>query len=262
MTSLKLVTLNIGLGFPGIDKSLKFLAEGQFDIACLQEVRETHLPKLAEIFPGAQYFAPMTRYPFGRKRELVGIGIFSRKLPFISTSAHACFGNVLPVPDLDGMEVDGSPKDIKRFRETENILTAFVKVNVGKGVFHFATTHGMWTPLGKADKYQRQAMSRFAKIIRSYSLSNPNLVFAGDLNTNRSGEIYESLFRGDTSFHDCVPDSIVNTIDWSVRGENGPNLVVDCIATWSSKETCKVTDVEAHFGVSDHAALSATVSRA
>lgn len=261
MPSIKVVTLNIGRGFPkcGIEKAFEFLSNDEWDIACIQDMWETDTEDLMELFPTAQIFAPMAKHPRGCTMVPVGIGIFSRNLPLKSTSVYAYVGNVSPVLDLNGVEVDAFnnayPKDLKRVRETESRLAVFVEVRVGN-LFYFkvGTTHGTWVPKGITDDQQRESMSRLAGIMRSQEYG---FVMAGDFNAPREGEIYKTLIS-EANVADCVPRHITNSIDWKVRGKEGPDILVDY---FFARAPYLVTDVEAHFGISDHAALSATVSR-
>jgi len=248
--------LNIGRGFPGLDKSLSFLKSQPWDIACLQDVRETHVPMIAKIFPGAQYFVPMSRHLIDGVRVPVGIGIFSRNLPFLTVSAHAYVGDVLPVHDLEGVEIghDGAsaPHDLEKVRATESRLVIFAVVEVNGFRFRIGTTHGVWVPEGKPDDHQRRCMKKFSSIVYN---EYPSII-AGDLNAARGGEIYDKIFSS-ARLHDCVPSEISNTVDWVNRGKSGPDLVVDYFLT--SGLVYDVSSVEAHFGVSDHAALTAEV---
>src|SRR3989338_1644648 len=126
MPSIKVVTLNFGRGFSrcGVERAFEFLSDDRWDIACIQDMWKTNMEDLAALFPGAQVFAPMAKHQFGCRRVPVGIGIFSRRLPILSTSVHAYVGNVLPVLDLEGVLVDAfdnaHPTDLARVRKTES----------------------------------------------------------------------------------------------------------------------------------------------
>lgn len=258
VVSLKVVTLNMGRGFPGLERSMHFLSNGQWDIACIQDVRETHVPMLAELFPGAQYFAPMTKHYIDGQWVSIGLGIFSRVAPFRSIAAHAYVGNVLPAPAIEGVEMDeqgdARPVDLARVRATENRIALFATTEVDGASFHVGTTHGVWVPQGIPDDHQRVATRKLRNII----VSQEECIIAGDFNAARGGEIY-NLLSGSSKLRDSVPVDIANSVDWQMRGKEGPDLLVDYFFTTGN--VYSVSNVEAHFGVSDHAALSATVSR-
>lgn len=258
MPSLKVVTLNVGRGFShgSMQTVYGFLSQPRWDVACLQDVCETHLDELTRLFPAAQVFAPMTKHPIGKVRVPVGIGIFS-KWPFKSKSVYAYVGHTDPVPNLDGVEVNefgnARPKDLKRVRETESRLAVFVEVEVLGAWFKIGTTHGPWVPEGVPDDHQREAMKGLGTIMGNQG----SCVMAGDFNTPRDAEAYE-IFLARSMGTDCVPRTITNSVDWKMRGKEGPDVLVDYFFT---RESYYVQDVQIHFGISDHAALSATVSK-
>jgi endonuclease/exonuclease/phosphatase family metal-dependent hydrolase len=193
----------------------------------------------------------------GSVRVHVGIGIFSQKFPFISTSAHAYVGRVSPILDLDGVAVDAngntSPTDLARLRQTESRIVVFTAMEVGEVEFKIGTTHGAWVPNGLTDDHQRVSARKLLSIVQEQG----PLVMAGDFNAVRGGEIYEILTEPG-GLEDCVPLDIVKTRDFG-SSTDAPDLVVDYF--FKQGEIYKVADVKAHTNVSDHYALSATVSK-
>ena len=261
--SIKIVTLNIGRGFPGLEKSIGFLGTCGADVLCIQDIRQDHVDRLPDIFGPSRHFVAMTNHLIEGRRVPVGIGIFS-KHPFVSTSAHAFWGSVSPVKDLEGVTIgaggNANAHDLDVVRSTESRLVIFADVKVGDSTFRIGTLHGVWVPGGKVDDHQRRCMDNL-RLIMDNQFGIP-LVLAGDFNAARGGEIYQMLVRKDHAYYDLfddvVPDTIVNTVDWQNRGKpGGPDLVVDYIL---KNDGLTVRDVEVHFGVSDHAALTATVS--
>jgi endonuclease/exonuclease/phosphatase family metal-dependent hydrolase len=254
--SLKVASLNVGRLFhPHADASKSFLMRPDWDIICVQDVPEYFVSDGAfkSRWP-IQHFVAMTNHLIGSRRVPVGIGIFSRKLPFVMTSAYAYVGNVVPVRDLDGVEVtadgDAIPNDVARVRETESRLLAVVEVEMDQSRFRIGTTHGPWVPGGRVDDHQRSAVARMVEIVRSEGA----LVMAGDFNICRGSEVYD-LFTG-AGFKDCVPADIKGTRN-HLAAHADKNVVVDYFFTIG--ENYKVSDVETHLGVSDHAALSGVV---
>lgn len=263
---IKLVSLNMGRGLPGLEGMLKFLQETDWDVACIQDVRETHIMDNVTIFGESRHFVPMTRHLFGGVRENVGIGIFSRKHSFVSTSAHAFWGDVSPVKDLKGVTFDANgnatPHNLEEVRSSESRLAVFADLKVGDHVFRIGTLHGVWVPAGKTDNHQRLYMGRLRQIMNR--MIHTPFVLAGDFNAARGGEIYNMLVHEDPTLpeqiEDAFPGDIPNTIDWKNRGKvSGPDLVVDYIL---KNQGLSVSDVKVHFGVSDHAAITATISQA
>ncbi|HEU5115002.1 MAG TPA: endonuclease/exonuclease/phosphatase family protein [Candidatus Paceibacterota bacterium] len=268
MPSIKIVTLNVGRGFPGFMSTLEFLDACMADVYCLQDLRREHIRYFDEFMNViGEHFVPMTAHIFpkaeGEFSDDVGIGIFAAGNSLISTSAHAYWGSVSPVWEIGGVEYgpggNARPVDLEAVRRTESRLVAFAEIEKGGHVFKIGTTHGVWVPGGKADDHQRKCMRKCRDIL---AREPGPFIVAGDWNAARGGEIYDMLTEdeiGSAGLVDCTPVAIENTVDWTKRGKQGPNLVVDYILAKGSP-LYEVTDVEAHFGVSDHAAITATVS--
>lgn len=253
----KLITLNVGRGFAGFEKAIAFFREQQADVLCLQDLRGDHVDLFPEIFGPSRHFVPMCRHHFtGLGYIPVGVGIFSR-LPFTSTSAYAYVGNIQPVLDIEGVtygENGAAPTDLDRVRQTESRVAIFADVQLGWDTrIRVGTTHGVWTPGGKVDDHQRRATLRL-KLRMGEELAFGG-VMAGDFNAATGGEIHTNITNS-PCYRSVMPDSIDNTVDWEVRGKKGPNLVVDHVF---AAAPVFVSEVTAHFGISDHAALSAIV---
>jgi endonuclease/exonuclease/phosphatase family metal-dependent hydrolase len=80
-------------------------------------------------------------------------------------------------------------------------------------------------------------------------------VLCGDFNASRGGEIYKTLSQ-------CMKDNVPLSYDTSIDPERhrikGLRAMVDGLFT---TPVYGVSDVRLHFGVSDHGALEAVVSR-
>ncbi|MFA6601258.1 MAG: endonuclease/exonuclease/phosphatase family protein [Candidatus Paceibacterota bacterium] len=254
--TLRVVTLNVGRGLKHLDRTVEFLNTCDADVLCLQDVQERHLGALVGAYP-TRHFVPMCRHLVaGGHREPVGIGIFSR-FPFQAISAHAYVGSVLPVHDLQGVEVDAEGNsrnhDLALVRATESRLALFVEIELGGEIFKIGTTHGTWVPGGKTDDHQKESMMRFAQI----AVGQGPMVLAGDLNAGRGGEIYEMLTA--KGLQDCVPARINNTLDPDLHPLKGRvEVVSDYFLGFG--DAYQVSDVQVTFSVSDHGALSGTVS--
>ncbi|MEK7645429.1 MAG: endonuclease/exonuclease/phosphatase family protein [Patescibacteria group bacterium] len=253
----KLITLNVGRGLSGIDRIITFLREQQADVLCLQDISADHIASFPGVFGPSMHFVPMCRHHFrGLGHVPVGVGIFSR-FPLASTSAHAYVGNIQPVLDIDGVTYGengaAAPTDLDLVRKTESRVAVFANVQLPDNVqVRVGTTHGVWTPGGKADEHQRKA-TRLLRNCMNEQLIDGGLI-AGDFNAATGGEIY-GIIAGSEHYQSVMPGSITNTVDWEVRGKKGPELVVDHVFA----AHVAVPEVAAHFGVSDHAALSAIV---
>jgi len=252
-----LVTMNMGRGFPGLESSLHFLESRRPDIACLQDVRESHISRIRKLFRGGSHFVGMSRHLFDGVREQVGIGIWSLEAPFIATAASSYVGHVSPVLDLDGVTTDeegnSSPRDLACVRETESRLVVCVEAVFGGVSYRFSTTHGIWTPAGVPDAHQERGIRKLAHLVQK----NGDGVIAGDFNVSRDGSMYRILME--SGLVDHVPRNVTNSIDWGTRGKKGPDALVDYVFTLGT--SYEVSNVETHFGVSDHAAIIAVVQK-
>ena len=260
--TLKIVTLNMGRGFPGFDRMRQFLAEQNPDVLLLQDVRADHISAFPAVFGPSVHFAPMCRHFFqgGIGWVPVGVAICS-KHPLNNLASRAYVGNVLPVQDLAGTAFDDKgasyATDLDMVRQTESRIAIFADVVVPDCIaIRIGTTHGVWTPGGKVDDHQRRSMRVLRRIMEEELFDGG--VVAGDFNAHISGEIGQVLNES-SGYGYRMPHDIVTTVDWVMRGKSGPNLpnlVVDHIyATYVT-----VAGQRVHFGVSDHAALSFEVS--
>lgn len=183
----------------------------------------------------------------------VGVGIFSRTLPFRSLSTSAYVNNVLPVLNLEGVSDSGQHMNLQKIRETESRLLVVGEVEKNGVLFKVGTTHGIWVKGGVPDDHQRQGTQRLLSSIKKEG----DLVLAGDLNAARGGEIYSILTQ---QLKDCVPVKFDNTLDPELHPLRGRlKLMVDYFFTTGTSYT--VSDVNTTFGISDHGALSGTISR-
>jgi endonuclease/exonuclease/phosphatase family metal-dependent hydrolase len=257
--SLKVMTLNVGRLFHSYPAAcIEFVLRPEWDMICLQDLPRYVVddPRFKARWPVRHYVPMANHFMRGNIRVHVGIGIFSM-LPFLSASAHAYWGHLSPVLDLDGVQVDvegnASPTDLARLRETESRLAIFVEIDARKVPFKIGTTLGPWTPSGQVDEHQRAAIQSLISIVQTQG----SLVMAGDFNAARGGEIYGMLTRQD-ALVDCIPSEIIKTRDFGPAADK-PNLVVDYFL--KRGEIYQVSGVATYFGVSDHCALSATITR-
>ncbi len=100
--SLKVISLNIERE-KHLDLVLPFLAKEKPDVFCLQEVFEKDIPRFEQELGVTSYFSPMTRFPEGEARYLMGAAIFSR-LPIVHSDTQYYRGD----PSLDSRSTNGS----------------------------------------------------------------------------------------------------------------------------------------------------------
>ncbi len=239
--SLKLVSINIEYD-KHFDTVLPFLRLEQPDIVCVQELFLVDIPRLQEELNMGFLFFPCTRMEAETQyniapRGIGGFAMFSR-LPFVQAKLQA---------------YSGDPGQIKTFGKPNDEIRGVIAAEYRKGsdVYTIATTHFTWTPKGEPNEAQRTDVVSIKHIIDLY----PEVIFTGDMNAPRGGEIFARLSEGLT---DAIPPEIVTTIDPKFHYSGGLDLVVD--ALFLSKHYHADT-VRVVGGVSDHKAVVTEISR-
>lgn len=269
-SKIKVVSLNCGRGLKHLDETRKFIQGCGADVICLQDVAACHIPEDAELggpdtllpvgFYSRHFYAMTNHVIKGGKRTHVGVGIFSR-YPMVSVMAEAYLGNLLPVLDLKGIDVDPDTGEttnhrIAEVRATESRIFLAAGISVQGDIFNVGTTHGTWVKGGVADDCQLESMRKLSQIVLHQA--SP-LVVAGDFNPDKDGKILKILLD---VFRNQMPDGINNTLDPSNHSLKGKfPVLADFFFTRRKDGLYEVSDVEVHFGVSDHGAISATVRR-
>ena len=253
---LKALSLNVGRGLSSYKECLLFLEKQVtqgLDVACFQDISEKNVNDLRKIFGECYFFAPMCRHMYkGLDGQAVGIGIFTKNIPIESVIITAYVNNVYPINNLAGLDENGNHTDLALIRKTESRILLTCNLHKDGKKYSIATTHGVWVKGGAPDDHQRDGTNRLFEIVNA-----ENLVLAGDMNFSRGGEIYK-LFVKDR-IHDCLPQTIDNTLDpvnHSLRGKL--KIVSDYV--FSIGDQYEVMDVNAEFGVSDHAGITFSIS--
>lgn len=257
---IKLVSLNVGrLLSERTEQNLRSLADKTFvpDVVVLQDMPFRSLP-LLERWPHIA-FGVMTNHLINGVRTPVGIAIASGY--FITDVTHhtywgnGVFKNLQGVNDKNERHLgELSDRMVEESEDRLVVCATIVKLGVK---YHIATTHGMWVRGGVPNDVQRSSMRRLLEILVSEAAVRGSLVLAGDMNFNRGGEIYQMFTE---KLHDCVPPEIKSTLDPDhPASKKGVQVVSDYLLTIGRGYV--VSDVHLEFGVSDHAALTATVSK-
>ncbi|MDO8573088.1 MAG: hypothetical protein Q7S11_05045 [bacterium] len=132
--------------------------------------------------------------------------------------------------------------------------------------YGMVTTHGQWVRGGVTNDVQRQSTRSLIHFVLAQAGRRNGIVLVGDMNFGRNSEIYKMFI--DKKFRDCVPLEIDNTLDPehpAVR--KGIRVVRDYFmicegygGDFVSYDLHEVSEVILRPGVSDHCALSATIS--
>ena len=243
MPSLRLLSLNIHRA-NHLPLVLPFLAEQMPEVACIQELYESDIPRLSEALGGAScVFAPMSRYFREVPPQIMGVGIFS-KLPVRKSDISFYSGDPAHIPDLD--------QDDPKTWNNKNFSLLWCDIEKDGTIFRTATTHFRWTPDGQANDGQRRDMKELLRILDPFG----ELVLSGDFNAPRGREIFGMLTE---KYKDNIPTRYVSSLDLGRHRVPNLQLMVDGIFSTPNYD---VSDVEMISGVSDHCALLGTVTHA
>ncbi|MBI2053352.1 MAG: endonuclease/exonuclease/phosphatase family protein [Candidatus Sungbacteria bacterium] len=250
MPAISLISLNIERD-KHLDRVLPFLSDRMPEVACIQELFEDDARALSDALKGASYvFAPMTQQENMRGNMSVrGIGIFSR-LPIRQQHIAYYRGHSTHVAGFDSTSTETKSK-------TQNHAVLLCDLEKDGAVFTVGTTHFTWTPDGKPDEYQRIDLEAMLRELREYD----EFVLAGDFNAPRGGEIFTVLAE---RYKDNIPAKYVTSLDVALHhvGKLRPQELADKMVDGVfSTPGLKVSDVELHTGISDHCAITATISK-
>lgn len=241
---LKLIQLNIEHG-KHLERTLPFLREHAPDVVCLQELNEDLMPEFEKTLQASGVFEPMCLY----QGKVQGIGIFSKYL-IVRQKAIRYGGSSEKLPAYDNTSFE-TKHDSLRF----SLLVADIEKE-GE-LFRIGTTHFPVTEHGKATDFQRKDMQNLLSILREQG----ELVFTGDFNAPRGGEIFSKLAA---EYRDTVPPQYKTSLDIALHrnGKEFPHELADKMVDGIfSTPGYMVSDVALIHGVSDHCAIVATVAK-
>lgn len=256
MASLSLISVNIEQS-RHLDRVLPFLTSRMPDVLCLQELYETDIPRFAEVLGSVSHsFAPMMLRDEGEgKTAVMGIGIFSR-LPVRSQATDFYHRGSDPEVPYDYTDLES------RNRTHSGILLSSILEKDGVD-FTIATTHFTWSERGEATDYQRRDMQALLGILNTKG----EFVLCGDFNAPRihegqPGEVFSML---SSRYKDNIPAQYETSIDASLHrnGKDHPDELADkMVDGLFTTLAYAASGVELHTGLSDHCAITATISRA
>ena len=248
---IKLVSLNIERS-KHLDLVLPFLEKEAADVVCLQELAKKDIPKFEDALGGKCFFAGMANHGDGEGEVapgIVGIGMFS-KLPVAQQDARYYWGTGVCEVLYDFSSAAGK-------HATESYVVVYQDVEKNGERYRVATTHFTWTPDGEADDLQRQDLRSLFHVLEPLG----ELALCGDFNAPRGGEIFGELAK---RYKDNIPPENKTSLDLSfhragkTEAERLGAYMVDGLFT---SPGYLVSDVRLQFGVSDHAAVIATIAR-
>lgn len=245
---LRLVSLNIEWD-RHLDTVLPFLSAFRPDVACLQELFDADIPKFEAALNARCFFTPAIRHATSRGDATEGVGIFS-SLPMRDTSARQYAGPAELQTYEDSFAAWSSG------REKRSLSAATVEKD--GAAYRILTTHFTWTADGMPNEMQLKDFAALRELLSS----EPSFVLCGDLNAPRGGVVFGALAE---KYTDGIPEEYGTSIDVSLHrlgkekaGELS-NKMVDCLFAAGGYRT---EDARLVFGVSDHAAVTASIHTA
>lgn len=239
---LRVISLNIEFD-RHLDRVLPFLKAEKWDVLLVNELLATDVPKFEEVLSEDCFFVPMMRFqrPYGMIP--FGHGIFSR-VPVVSHDEQYA-GPLGEIVDF----IEGSSED--RFKTQKNFLI-IVEANKNGEVYNLGFTHFPWTPDGEADNIQRVCAKKLLEIVEREG----EMTLFGDFNAPRGKEIFGMFTE---KLKDNIPAYYETSVDENLHRAGKLMYMVDgCFTT----PGYAASEVELRFGLSDHAAVLATIAKA
>ena len=240
--SIRLASINIE-GDTHRDEVISFLKDFKPDVVCLQELVVSSVSFFEEALDMKGYFLPMAKYHI-LPRDLAspiapwGVGIFSS----------------LPISDISSRYYcDGSGNlQLAVLGKEETLRRGLLQVTIKKSdeFYTIASTHFTRTPDGSASDKQKKDMKNLLAILEG----TPELIFCGDFNAPRGGEIFGLLSE---KYKDNIPLQYQSSLDPELHKlKNSKLLMVDGLFTTPQY---KVSEVKLSDEVSDHMAITALI---
>jgi exonuclease III len=226
-----------------IPRVVAFLRAHDPEIVCLQElVPEDIAPLCEQLGYAHRFYIPMCRFPDPSGPLTSGIGILSRH-------AFAATEDIRYGGGGSGLDLLDRASEESRFR-TNRYSVGLVRIAVGDATFDIGTTHFPWTDDARTSEFQRTACDTLLRLLQHRSL-----LLCGDFNAPRGREIFTRLA---TQWTDHIPPAYATSLDPVLHRAGPLQLMVDCVF---STDDYGVSEVELHQGVSDHCAITASVTK-
>lgn len=210
--ALKLISLNIELD-RHLDRVLPFLQREQADVICLQEVRERNIAALKGGLKMEAIYVPTcipdVKRVLGEIEKGEGRLIVSEAMIKEGPEGIAIF-TAFPVRVSRTDWYFGNPTEVPRWSAGPN--RAFLSATLEKEGMQYTvgTTHFTWTPDGKESPAQKRDMKKLLEILSRL----PDLVFCGDFNVPRGGEMWARLAE---RYKDNIPAEYHSSLDPSLH---------------------------------------------
>lgn len=243
--ALSLVSINVEWD-KHHDTVLPFLERTDADIVCIQELPEKDIPLYEKTYGGTCIaYAPVCRLRRPEGLMTITEAILTR----ISAQGKVAYY----AGSLEAVRVDDENSDVG--------VHALILADLQKdGVpYTIATTHFTWSPKGEPNDNQRRDQAALFAILDSLG----EFALVGDFNAPRGKETFSKFAE---RYKDNIPPKYETSIDVTLhKTRNNPvenarvgKYMVDGLFTTPGYVA---KDVRLQFGVSDHAAIIATIEK-
>jgi endonuclease/exonuclease/phosphatase family metal-dependent hydrolase len=245
----KLLTLNVECDRHHA-KVMEFITVQNPDIICLQEAPGRFVYELVTLGYHVTH-RHMLRDSKLAPDDVVGVLIASRLTHEASGFSYYGQTSVLPAHNntKDRIEATSYGCILATIPGTDGVT------------YHIATAHPPVTPDGHEREYQNEAVTN---LLSKLAPQAPHIL-CGDMNMPRGyNQNYERMLK---AYIDEVPMHYTSSLDRTLHrvGQqtnlNAPIFDIYMVDYIFSQSPYQVSDVQLHFGVSDHAAVTATIHK-
>ena len=246
MTQLRIASINIERS-KHLHRVEAFLQTTKPDVLCLQELCARDIPFFEGLIGNKLHYAPMTLHPAEEELETIGVGLIGwADLSDVTTTYYHGNGNtIIPMQNVT--------ENGHMYADTNTIANA-VLAGTCQG-FRMATTHLNVTAHGQSSSAQIASATKLIAVAESEAQREGGLLLTGDFNAPRGRETFSLIA---SHFTDGVPTSYTTSIDGTLHRAGPIPFMVDGLF---HTPTYKLTNATLHTGVSDHCALTCTLSK-
>ncbi len=247
MNSLRIASINIERS-KHLTRVEKFLKWYQPDVLCLQELCARDIPFFEDFMGNKLTYAPMCLHAAEVDLEPIGVGLVAwGAMENVTVSYYEGIGNN-PRP-IQFLETDDH-----KSADPTSIDNALI-FGTYQG-FRIATTHLNVTPKGESTPFQLASAARLLKLAKEEATRAGGLLMTGDFNAPRGRPTFSLI---NEEFEDGVPASYTTSIDGNLHRAGPIPFMVDGLF---HTQSYKLMDAQLHTGVSDHCALTCTLTQA
>lgn len=247
MSQLRIASINIERS-RHLHRVEAFLQTCKPDVLCLQELCAIDIPFFEDLIGNTLTFAPMMIHPTENGPQTVGVGMVAwGALEDITTTYY--HGSREGVQTIQFLNV----KD-QKLPETDTIADALIAATY-QG-FRIATTHLNVTHHGESTPWQLATAAKLITAAQHEASQHGGLLLTGDFNAPRGRPTFSLLAE---AFTDGVPAHYTTSIDGTLHRAGQLPYMVDGLFHTPNYHLKNPT---LHTGVSDHCALTCTLSKA